>query len=164
MDRMSNGAHALVIERLASDDIVAVAQCIAIDAEAFPYASATFGLRDSAARAWVARDERAEPQGPVLGFIAGHVRRGVLHLEGLAVEVGLRRRGIGRALVRKAVAHARAKQLLAVALHVSVANRAAMSLYGAEGFAAERRLRRFYPAAAFDGEADAYEMVLRCAR
>jgi ribosomal protein S18 acetylase RimI-like enzyme len=158
--RMAIGARTLTIEPLACVDVVAVAQCIAIDADSFPYASAQFGLRSSSARVWVARDETDIGKRRVGGFVATHGQRSALHVDGLAVDAGLRRRGIGRRLVREAIEHAHDTGMRAVALHVSVANRAAIALYDAEGFIVERRLRSFYPLAAFDGEADAYEMVL----
>jgi ribosomal protein S18 acetylase RimI-like enzyme len=152
----------VTVEPLSSDDVVAVAHCIALDADMFPYPSATFGLRDVTARAWVARDVRHDKgRRGVLGFVAGHVRRGTVHVEGLAVDRGSRRRGIGRALVHEVVARAHAEKMFAVELHVSVANHAAVALYRAEGFDVQRRLRGFYPPAAYGGEADAYEMHLR---
>jgi ribosomal protein S18 acetylase RimI-like enzyme len=143
----------LAVEPLGAD-VVAALQCMAIDADAFPYASAHFGLRSVAARVLVARDAA---EGRVVGFVAGHARRGVLRIEGLAVDRAVRRRGVGRALVRGAVALASAEGLFAIALHVAVANRAALALYDAEGFEVVRRLRDFYPAAP-EGERDAYEM------
>jgi ribosomal protein S18 acetylase RimI-like enzyme len=154
---MAVGSYIVTIERLSSADLVAVAQCIAIDADAFPYASAQFALPSASACIWVAREER-DPR--VLGFAASRARYGTLHVDGLAVDAALRRRGVGRRLVRAVVGHARAEGLRSVALRVSIANRAAIALYTAEGFLKERRLRGFYPAAAFDGEMDAYAMEL----
>lgn len=150
------------IEPLTAGDAVAVAQCIALDTDTFPYASATFGLREAAARAWVARDVR-NPEGrfPVIGFIAGHHRRGTLHIGGLAVDPRVRRRGVGRALLLEAVDSARGEGMGALALHVSVANRVAIELYRREGFSVRARLQRFYPSSAYGGERDAYEMQLR---
>jgi len=145
------------VEPLVASDVVAVAQCIAIDADVFPYASAHFGLRSAASPTWVARD-LGDPR--VLGFLAAHVGRGVLHMDGVAVDRAARRRGIGRALVREAVACAQDRRLRVVTLHVSVVNRAAIALYESEGFVVERRMGGFYPAAAFGGEADAFEMTL----
>jgi ribosomal-protein-alanine N-acetyltransferase len=157
MLRMSTGARMLTVEPLACADIASVAQCIAIDADVFPFASAQFGLRSASARIWVARE--AGYRG-VLGFIATRARRGALHVDGLAVDRPFRRSGIGRALVREVVRHGRAEGMRAIALHVSVSNDAAIALYRAERFVVEGRLRGFYPAAAFDGEVDAYAMVL----
>jgi ribosomal protein S18 acetylase RimI-like enzyme len=164
---MPAAARILTIEPLACADIVAVAQCIAIDADVFPFASAQFGLRSASARIWVARefanhrdDTRSAGDRGVVGFVATRGRLGVLHVDGLAVDSALRRHGIGRALMREAVKHAHAEGMRAVALRVSVANGGAIALYRAEGFVVEGRLGGFYPAAAFHGEADAYAMVL----
>src|SRR5258708_538597 len=143
---MPAGARTFMVEPLAPSDVVSVAQCIAIDADAFPYPSTLFGMRASSARVWAAREGG---DAPVVGFVAGRVRRGVLHLEGLAVEREVRRRGIGRALVRQAVEHVREQGMQGIALHVSVANHVAISLYEGEGFVIGRRLPGFYPAAAF---------------
>ena len=155
------GSCAVVVERLSPGDLVAVAGCIVLDADAFPYASATFGLRAASARAWIARGvgDQAGP-GRVVGFAAAQVRRSSLHIEGLTVARSARRLGIGRALVRKAVGAARGERMRAVALHVSVANREAIALYRAEGFEMRARLGGFYPPATYDGETDAYLMEL----
>jgi ribosomal-protein-alanine N-acetyltransferase len=142
-------------------DLVAMAQCMAIDADAFPYPSAQFGSRAESACRWVAREESEGRASRVVGFLAGRVRRGALHVEGLAVEVGSRRLGVGRALVRACVDFAREEGLRAVGLHVSVANHAAIALYEAEGFDVAGKVRGFYPPAAFGGESDALEMRLR---
>jgi ribosomal protein S18 acetylase RimI-like enzyme len=145
------------VELVEPGDLVAMAQCMAIDADAFPYASAQFGVRAESARVWVARDEAG---GRVTGFLAARLRRGVMHVEGVAVENATRRRGIGRALVRAAVEHARDEGLHAVGLHVSVTNPGAVALYEAEGFVVTRRIPQFYPPRAFDGERGALQMVL----
>jgi ribosomal protein S18 acetylase RimI-like enzyme len=149
-------ACAFVIQRLAPDDLVSVAHCIAIDADAFPYASSPFGQRDRAGRAWVARDDRCLP---VLGFVAGRVRGPVLYVAGLAVDRTWRRRGVGRALLRACVEDACAEGLDAISLHVALGNGGAVGLYVAEGFAVRRVLRDFYPAGARNVDHDAYEMV-----
>jgi ribosomal-protein-alanine N-acetyltransferase len=159
---MAASAPTLTVEPLSCTDVVSVAQCIAIDADAFPYASAQFGLLTASSRVWIAREDGDGRR--VVGFVAAQVRSGALNLGGLAVDERRRRRGIGRRLVREAVEYARTERLRAVALHVSVANRAAIALYDAEGFNVVRRLRGFYPPAAFGGEADAYEMALLVAR
>jgi ribosomal protein S18 acetylase RimI-like enzyme len=154
---MPLGSHTVTVERLSWADLVAVAQCIAIDADAFPYASAQFALPSASACVWIAREAR---DARVLGFGAARPRSGALHIDGLAVDPASRRRSIGRTLLREVVTHAHAKGMRSVALRVSVANRAAIALYTAEGFLVERRLCGFYPATAFDGETDAYAMEL----
>lgn len=154
---MPGDAHVLAIEPLGAEDLVSVAQCIAIDGDVFPYASAQFGMRSGAGRVWVAR-EGGEPR--VVGFAAGNGRSGVFHVAGIAVDRALRRRGVGRALLQTIIGYARATNLHAVELHVSVANHAAIALYRSEGFVVHGRLHGFYPPAAFGGEADAYAMGL----
>jgi ribosomal protein S18 acetylase RimI-like enzyme len=150
-----------VVEQLEARDLVAMLQCMAIDADAFPYASAHFGLKAESARVWVVRAGRANR---VVGFLAARVRGGAMHVEGLAVERGLRRSGFGRALVRMAVAHCRSVGLRTIGLHVSVTNLPAIALYRAEGFTTSERLDAFYPAASFGGERDAFAMRLSLAR
>jgi ribosomal-protein-alanine N-acetyltransferase len=147
-------AQTLTIEPLGRD-AVALTQCMAIDADAFPYASVHFGQRTASLRVLVARDER---EARVVGFLAGRVRRGVLGIHGLAVDRAMRRRGVGRALVREVVALARAERLRALVLQVGVANAAALALYRAEGFRVVQRVRDYYPAA-INGARDAYQMV-----
>lgn len=146
----------VTVERVDPADLVAMAQCMAIDADAFPYASAQFGQRAASARVWSVRDE---PGGRVAGFLAARVRAAAMHVEGVAVALVARRRGLGRALVRAAVESARAEGLRAVGLHVSVTNPGAVALYESEGFVVTRRMRAFYPPAAFGGERGALEMM-----
>jgi ribosomal-protein-alanine N-acetyltransferase len=144
------------VELVAPADIVAMAQCMAIDADAFPYASAQFGQRAASARVWVVRDGHG---GRVEGFLAARVRGAAMHVEGVAVARGARRRGLGRALVRAAVQGARDERLRAVGLHVSVTNPGAVALYESEGFVITRRMREFYPPGAFGGERGALAMM-----
>ena len=139
-------------------DAAAITRCILIDADAFPYPSVEFGLRSSSSRLMLARESRG---GPIVGFVAGRVRRACLHIEGLAVERACRRRGIGRALVRAAVATSRVECVAALTLHVGTCNAAAIALYRAEGFAIDQCLRGFYSARAFGNDRDAYQMSLR---
>jgi ribosomal protein S18 acetylase RimI-like enzyme len=160
-------AREIEIEPL-GNDMVAVAQCMVIDADVFPHASAQFGSRAASQRVLVARDgARGGGPGPhqqtgqVVGFLAGHARRGVLHIEGIAVDAGFRRRGIARSLLREAASLARAEGQTTLALHVGVANRAALALYESEAFVVTRRMRDFYSPSAFGGVRDAYEMQLR---
>ena len=139
-------------------DAVAITRCILIDADAFPYPSVEFGLGSSSSRLLVAREYDG---GSIAGFVAGRVRRVCLHIEGLAVDRAWRRRGIGRALVRAAIARARAEGLAAVTLHVGTRNAAAIALYRAEGFDTIRCHRGFYSARAFGSDRDAYQMSAR---
>lgn len=66
--------------------------------------------------------------------------------------------GIGRSLLRGLISAAEAEAVKALALHVSISNRAAVALYYAEGFRADRLARAFYRSGLFDRDGDAYEM------
>jgi ribosomal protein S18 acetylase RimI-like enzyme len=136
-------------------DVVAIAQCIAIDADVFPYPSADFTARSWRDRTWIAREP---DRGRVVGFLAARAHRGVLHVQGLAVDGAERRRGIGRALLRACLQSDLASAAEAVALSVSVLNRGAIALYQDEGFVVARRLRDHYPARAYGAERDAFSM------
>jgi ribosomal protein S18 acetylase RimI-like enzyme len=83
-----------------------------------------------------------------------------MHVDGLAVDATRRRLGVARTLLRELIEVSRARGMHLLTLRVSVANRAAIALYVSEGFVVDGRLHRFYPAAAFGGEADAYAMAL----
>lgn len=151
---------ATAIRELALTDIVAIAQCIVIDAEAFPYASVTFGFRPTKAHVWTARgDAPPEVPGRVLGFVSAIVRGRGQYIEALAVERGSRRHGIGRALLAAAMAHASRAHLEGVRLHVWVNNRSAIELYLSSGFVVRSRARNFYRPGLFEGSSDAYEMA-----
>jgi len=142
------------IERL-DNDLVAIAQCLVLDAEAFPHPSVWFGSRSPFEQVWVARDV-AQPR--VVGFLASGVECDALHVQGIAVERAFRRNGLGRALLRAATNDAVERALATVMLCVSVTNRSAISLYESEGFSVTRRRRNFYSSRAFGGERDALEM------
>jgi ribosomal protein S18 acetylase RimI-like enzyme len=144
----------VAIERL-GNDLVAMAQCMVLDAEVFPHPSVWFRSRSPSETVWVAR---AAPLPRVLGFLASKARRDVLHVHGLAVDPASRRQGIGRALLRSAIHDAADRGVAAVALCVSVTNASAIALYESEGFRVTRRLRDFYSSRAFGGERDALEM------
>jgi ribosomal protein S18 acetylase RimI-like enzyme len=136
-------------------DLVTMAQCMVIDAEAFPHPSAWFGSRSPYEVVWLARGV-AQPR--VLGFLAAQVRRDTRHVEGVAVERAARRQGIGRSLLRTAINSAVDFGVVAIVLCVSVTNDTAIALYETEGFTVTRRLHDFYSSRAFGGQRDALEM------
>jgi ribosomal protein S18 acetylase RimI-like enzyme len=156
-----------VIEPLGAD-LVALAQCHALDATVFPHASLPPVLASEAAppAVWIAR---AEAGGPVVGFVGTRAQpgvprsgvdgTGVLEIVGLAVDPAHRRAGIGRALVRAAARSARARGLDRVVLHVSTGNVEAIALYTREGFRKAQRLPGFYSARNFPDGGDAYVMI-----
>jgi ribosomal-protein-alanine N-acetyltransferase len=146
---------------LRAHELVAMAQCIAIDAEAFPFASTQFGRRSTAAPLWVARDGQ-DPR--VLGFVATRQDRGNIDIDALAVARDRRHRGVGRSLLRTVLDHARARRLRTVGLHVWAGNEHAIAMYRSEGFVVLRRLDGYYRAGTFDATGDAYEMVYQIER
>src|SRR5262249_5259196 len=148
----------LIVEPLRLGDVVAFAQCAALDVTEFPHPSLpALDETGAAAAIWIARGERG---GAVSGFIAAGRRRRALEIHGLAVAADRRRRGVGRALLRAAIHGARAWRCRAVVLQVSTANRAALALYDAEGFVRVRRLHRYYARWRFGDGGDAWAMLL----
>ena len=107
-----------------------------------------FGRRAWSARAWrealvdpecdvtVVLDDRAIIAASVLVLVTP-----VASLASLAVHPEHRRRGLGRELLRDAIARARRGSARWLALEVDSGNRGAVALYRGEGFAAVRRFR-----------------------
>ena len=62
----------------------------------------------------------------------------------LAVATNARRCGVGVALLRKAIAVARTKDVVAIFLEVRASNDAARALYAAQGFSEIGRRRGYY--------------------
>ncbi|MBX3190924.1 MAG: GNAT family N-acetyltransferase [Labilithrix sp.] len=146
-----------VIEPVGSD-LVALAQCHALDATIFPHTSLppVFASDPLAPAIWIAR---VEAGGPVVGFVGTRAQQDVLEIVGLAVDPAHRRAGIGRALVRAAARSARARGLDRIALHVSTGNQAAIELYTREGFRKAELLPGFYASRRFPDEGNAYVMI-----
>jgi ribosomal protein S18 acetylase RimI-like enzyme len=156
LDTPSNApAGTLRVERLSLQDVVAIAQCIAIDVTAFPHPSSRFALRPWRSPVWIAR-RRDEPG--VLGFLAASERGRDLYIEGLATLAPARRSGVARALVRAALSFTHDAGGDTVSLHVWTGNQAAVDLYRSEAFGIVARVRGFYRPGAF-ASADAFRMV-----
>ncbi|MGA3000609.1 MAG: ribosomal protein S18-alanine N-acetyltransferase [Acetobacteraceae bacterium] len=77
------------------------------------------------------------------GMILGRVAADEAEILTLAVEPGQRRRGVGSALLRAAMARAASLGAASIFLEVAVTNDAARALYAAHGFT-EAGLRRHY--------------------
>ncbi len=137
-------------------DLVAFAQCCALDATVFPHSS----LPDDATRAvFVAR---LRSDGPVVGFVATSMKGArarsaigprVVAIIGLAVDLQHRGRGLGGALLLHACREAAKRGLGQALLCVAVSNAGAIRLYESLGFTITRRRLGFYRTG------DAYEMV-----
>jgi ribosomal protein S18 acetylase RimI-like enzyme len=152
---LSMQTHSLEVQRLAAADLVGMAQCMAIDAEAFPYASIPVAP-PAGLWTWVARPD--DPR-RVVGFVSGTACPHRFYVHGLAIDAASRRLGIGRALLRACVAGARAHGCRSIVLHVGVVNRSALSLYESERFDVTRTIVDFYRPGVYPVR-DAYEMVL----
>ncbi|HEX8457206.1 MAG TPA: ribosomal protein S18-alanine N-acetyltransferase [Pyrinomonadaceae bacterium] len=94
----------------------------------------------------VARRERADGQtGHALyGFLSARVSAGELHINNIGVHEAARRRGIGGALMRTAIASAVKQGARAAILEVRAGNVAAQALYRQYGFAVVGRRRQYY--------------------
>lgn len=101
----------------------------------------------------------AEGPSGVVGYVVADVTpnlgRDIGHVKDLAVTPDHRGRGIGRRLLRAAVARLAAQGAVVVKLEVRESNEPARGLYRSEGFSALRRVPRYYS----DGE-DALVMLL----
>lgn len=152
---------AFTIDTMSEADLDAA---IAIDLEAFtpgelgagheePRVVRARSLREELARTWARLRVARASDGAVVGYsLYWHVVDEI-HLLNVAVTIGARRRGIGRALVAELVAHGRANGATRVLLEVRASNSAAIAMYETLGF--ERfNLRAHYYS---DGE-DAVEM------
>ena len=78
------------------------------------------------------------------GMLVARVAADESEILTLAVLAGLRRLGLGRALLLAAMAEARRRGAAGMALEVAVDNTAAQGLYAGAGFAPVGRRRRYY--------------------
>lgn len=153
----------IVVEPLAEHDLVALAQCYALDATVFPHPSIPFLIAGAAPTVWIARGRDDEPparSGAVIGFAATHTMRHDVELVGLAVDDGWRGRGIGGALVDAVVRAAKRARFAQMMLHVSTTNEAAVRLYEQRGFARVQRLDGYYRSPRFGDDGAAW--LMRC--
>lgn len=146
------------IEALDGGDLVALAQCMALDATAFPHPSVPL-VSGGVPRTFIARGESG-----VIGFVATAANGKTLDIIGIAVDVSARRHGVGRALVRAVLTLARDRRFHTVTLNVSTANEGAIALYESEGFIAVERMRRYYNPMHFADGGDAFRMVFSARR
>jgi ribosomal protein S18 acetylase RimI-like enzyme len=144
----------VLVERLPNTDPVAVAQTIVLDVGSFPSPIRALGVHPFE-RVFIAR---VPPEARVVGFALARWQRHDVYIERLAVDRDCRRQGVGRTLLRGLIGAAEAEAAKALALHVSVSNRAAVALYLAAGFRVGRLVGAFYGPGVFDRDGDAYEM------
>jgi [ribosomal protein S18]-alanine N-acetyltransferase len=90
----------------------------------------------------------ASAAGEILGAALGLLQVDDGHVVDLAVAPRIRRRGVGRQLLRALTAELRIRGARAITLEVRAGNLGALSLYRGAGFVVEGRRPRYYP----DGE------------
>ena len=117
--------------------------------DAWPAASLRGELSQTVTRAWVLERDGAAVAS-LLGWLIGEE----FQVNRVAVLPSRRRAGLGRALVREALAHAQTEGATRALLEVRAGNVAALRLYETLGFQQAGRRRAYYP----DGE-DALVLV-----
>lgn len=138
----------------ASRDPADEAGAAAVDALCFPLPTLDFAaeMQRPWARIWVARTSELR----VVGFLVAWLVADELHILSLATEPAYQKRGIGRALLDTALAHARDRRVRSILLEVRRSNQAAIRLYRAVGFSATGVRPHYYA----DNLEDAIEMLL----
>lgn len=87
----------------------------------------------------------------VSGYLFGSVAEGAFHISNVAVDPRVRRQGVGRELVRSALARASRRGAETATLEVRVSNLTAQALYRDFGFTVVGRRRRYYTGPVEDG-------------
>lgn len=146
---------ALVWRPMRDGDIAAVA-ALEADAHAAPWTSGNF--RDALAVGYSAMV--GETHGAIVAYGVMMLAPGEAQLLNLTVAGALRRRGIGRVLLRQFLAAAMRLGAERCFLEVRVSNKAAIALYSGEGFVPVATRVGYYPPVGGDaGREDA--LVLR---
>lgn len=110
-----------------------------------PWSRAAFAQALQAAEVSLAVATSDEPPA-VVGFVAVRAVADEAEILNVAVSPTARRGGVGRALVRHALAHAATAGAYSVFLEVRPSNEAAMTLYRSLGFVEVGRRPRYYRA------------------
>lgn len=95
----------------------------------------------------VARSE----ENAVLGYLFGSIVAGTFHISNIAVDPLIRRQGVGKALLRAALAQASRRGADDATLEVRASNQTAQALYRDFGFTVVGRRRRYYTEPVEDG-------------
>lgn len=146
-------AHILVT--LARDDEHELRAITAIERECFPDREPDVigELKRPWAKLWVARE--GSESSPPLGYLLVWLVADEVHVLSVATALSMRRRGLGRALMNRALDVARERGSELILLEVRRSNRAAIGLYRSLGFRATAIRTGYYA----DRE-DAVEMAL----
>jgi ribosomal-protein-alanine N-acetyltransferase len=143
---------ALVLRRMGEDDILAV---LAVERAAYPYPWTEGIFRDCLRvgyACWV-----ATRGSDFLGHGVMQVAAGESHILNLCVHPQWQRRRLGRHMLRRMLAAARAQDADTAFLEVRASNRPAIGLYESEGFCEVGVRRGYYPAE--NGREDAIIMA-----
>jgi ribosomal-protein-alanine N-acetyltransferase len=126
---------------------------------AAPWSAEDFAqfLRQPGMTAWVAGHKQP---GDAAGFILTRRVAEEAEVLTIAVEPAARKRGLGRALLARALDELRTHGVASVFLEVAVNNTAAQALYRALGFTACGTRRNYYQPGQHDGSGDATVMRL----
>ncbi|HYY55935.1 MAG TPA: ribosomal protein S18-alanine N-acetyltransferase [Pyrinomonadaceae bacterium] len=89
-------------------------------------------------------DEEGEADAEIVGFIAARFTVGEVHINNVAVRQSFRRRGIGAALLDRALAEGARMGARTALLEVRAGNLAAQALYARLGFRVTGRRRGYY--------------------
>ena len=131
------------VVRMQAEDVPQVQQ---IENEVYPFPWTIGNFMDSLRcgyETWVAHDMNGAVAGYFLMMLA--VDEG--HLLNITVRPDLQGLGLGRMLLDKAVAVARASRMTSILLEVRPSNQRALVVYGHYGFLQIGRRRGYYPAA-----------------
>lgn len=131
----------IAIERMRSADLEEV---LAIERASFtmPWSRGAFLYeleQNRVARCYVVRED-----GRLIGYICLWEVADELHITNVAVHPGLRRRGVGRALLSAVLDDARHRKLRLVVLEVRPSNVEALGLYESFGFRVVGRRQGYY--------------------
>jgi ribosomal-protein-alanine N-acetyltransferase len=96
-----------------------------------------------------------DPSGALAGYVFAMFFLDEMHVNKIAVEPSMRRRGIAALLMDECFSFARINRVASISLEVRESNDGARALYRALGFAESYRRPRYYP----DGEA---AIVMTC--
>ncbi|MGB6483977.1 MAG: ribosomal protein S18-alanine N-acetyltransferase [Candidatus Acidiferrales bacterium] len=131
---------AAAIRFLESRDIPTILRIQAASREASQWPHSSYeNLGRVGQQAWV-----AEHEGPVFGFLVVHALVDEIEILNLAVDPNVRRKGIGRALLREVLSWGAQRGIKRVFLEVRVSNAAARQFYEAHGFASAGIRAHYY--------------------
>lgn len=142
---MKSGPDGVVVRTMTIDDVAAVA---AIDRLSFPLPWSELSFRSDlttnpAAHLLVAEQKLAAGR-RIAGYAGYWLVVDEAHLSTLAVEPGLRRRGLGERILREAMRHAARQGAEMMTLEVRASNEAARRLYAKLGFRDVGRRPHYY--------------------